>query len=112
MLGHDIGRGGDRNLTIAILPDGSGTYSDYGGDRNLTVVANPDGSGSFGDLGGGLNVTVTALPDGSWSYVDQSVADRFPPLDKLGKLQPPCATVIRMDADVLFDFDSDQLRRE
>lgn len=39
-----------------------------------------------------------------------SAARRFPPLGKLGSLTPPCATVIRFDSTLLFDFGRSELR--
>jgi OOP family OmpA-OmpF porin len=40
------------------------------------------------------------------------VAEQFPPLGRLGSLTPPCATVIRFDAALLFDFGEAELRPE
>lgn len=130
--------GGDRNVTITALPDGSWTYTDVSVGTDLSLEVKADGSGTFVDGGSGLTITVDG--NGQGTYVDENadapstfttdigildpevliagprpvfaVADRFPPVDKLGRLSPPCATVIRMSGDVLFDFDSDQLRPE
>ena len=130
--------GGDRNVTITALPDGSWTYTDVSVGTDLSLEINADGSGRFVDGGSGLTITVDG--NGHGTYVDDdagapstfttdigildpevliagprpvfAVADRFPPVDRLGRLSPPCATVIRLEADVLFDFDSDRLRPE
>lgn len=132
--------GGDLNVTVTAQPDGSWSYTDQSVGKNLSLTVNADGSGAYIDDGPGTSLSITVDGNGQGSYVDNeaetsstfttaigildptvliagprpvfAVADRFPPLDKLGKLQPPCVTVIRMDADVLFDFDSDQLRPE
>lgn len=133
--------GGSRNLTITALPDGSWSYEDHSTGIEIALTVNADGSGSFTDDGPTSSLKITVDSDGKGTYVDDyaevatstfttdigildpkvviagprpvfAVADRFPPVDKLGRLRPPCATVVRMSADVLFDFDSDQLRPE
>ena len=132
--------GTDQNVTVSAQSDGSWSITDYSVDKNLTLTVNADGSGTFTDNGPGTILTITVDSNGQGTYVDDvagttstfttdigildpkvlvagprpvfAVADRFPPLDKLGRLTPPCATVVRLDADVMFDFDSDQLRPE
>lgn len=123
-------------IDITVNPDGSWSFVDV--PDGIEFVFAADGSGFFEDVPAGITITVDA--DGNGTYVDVpgivdttftteigildpdvlvvgpqpifAVADEFPPLDKLGRLKPPCVTVIRLDADVLFDFDSDQLRPE
>jgi OOP family OmpA-OmpF porin len=132
--------GGDENLTIVVAGDGSGHYTNLGGDQNLDLVLGSDGGLTMRDLGGPRNLVVSVQPDGSGTYRDVasdvsfafghdgratdgsgyaiklpeppvfSAPDRFPPLGKLGRLTPPCATVLRLDADVLFDFDKAALK--
>jgi OOP family OmpA-OmpF porin len=137
---HDLG--GDRNLQITVAVDGSGHYKDLGGDRNLTFTREPDGAVRLIDRGGSANLEVKVASDGSGTYRDGSadvifdfgsdgratdgsgyvirlprapvfsVPDRFPPLGRFGQLRPPCATVLRFAADVLFDFDKATLKPE
>ncbi len=127
--------GGDRHLTIIVAGDGSGAYRDLGGDRHLDFARGVDGAVELTDLGGDRHLSLTVDSDGSGSYEDLnndvsfsfdksgratdgsgyaiklpetpvfSAPDRFPPLGKLGKLTPPCASVLSFSADVLFDFD-------
>lgn len=132
---HSVGSG---NQTIELDADGNWEFTDVG-DGSITLKVNADGSGSLEDIGDGM-VTIDVDADGNGTYEDVSegieetfttdkgildpkvviaaplpefaVADRFPPLGTLGQLEPPCVTVIRLDSDVLFDFDSDQLRPE
>lgn len=123
---------------LAVESDGAFAWSKQGGDphtmTSLTVLA--DGSGTYSDDASG--VTIVVLPNGTGTYVssDQTIAftdaegildpalisigavpefvaaDQFPNLDTLPPLEPPCATVVRIDASVLFDFDSAELRPE
>jgi len=120
--------------------DGGWTFSDGSSSTNIALTVNPDGSGSFRDTSAATDIAITVDSDGNGTYIDQgpatdleltfttdigildpnlivagpmpvfAVADQFPPLASLGRFDPPCATVIRLDAGVLFDFDSAQLR--
>lgn len=85
---------------LVVQPDGSGRYAVR--DRNpLIVDFDVDGRGTYkGQL---IQVDV---PDTPQFFVD----DRFPPLGKLGGLTPPCATVIRFESELLFDFGESTLR--
>jgi OOP family OmpA-OmpF porin len=126
--------GGNENLHIVVEGDGSGHYENLGGSQNLDLVLGSDGSLEMTDLGSSRDLALRVEPDGSGTYRDWvgdvsfafgrdglatdgsgyaielpeppvfSAPDRFPPLGKFGRLAPPCATVLRFDADVLFDF--------
>lgn len=125
------GEGGD----IELFEDGAIKFS--GNDDGIVKLeVNADGSGSYKRVGDGIiEVTVDAEGNGLYTEVGEDdvefqtdvgildprvviagprpefvVADRFPKLDKLGSIKPVCATVISIDDNVLFDFDSDQLR--
>lgn len=134
--------GGDRNLRIAVAGDGSGHYRDLGGDRNLEFAREQDGSLTMRNIGGDNNFMLEVKSDRSGRLQDVahdlsfdfgpdgratdgsgyvirlpeapvlSAPDVFPPLGRLGRLRPPCATVLRFTADVLFDFDKATLKPE
>ncbi|MFV0256986.1 MAG: OmpA family protein [Acidimicrobiales bacterium] len=113
--------GGNRNLNLERTEDGSVSFRDLGGDRNLSVEVAPDGSGRYQDVSSGIDVSFDAegeATDGSGRRVvvpefpSVAVADRIPPLGTLGRLTTPCAVVLRLSADVLFDFDQATLRPE
>ncbi len=120
-------------------PDGSWTYRRILDNDELTLTVRPDGSGRFVRLGDQVDIEIevdgsgnVAYRNGRWDldlqFVTEDgildpglvvvagsapefvVAERFPALDGLGQLRPPCVSILRLDADVLFDFDSDQLQ--
>lgn len=104
----------DGSMTLTINADGSGDYV----DGTVTFSVNPDGSGDFVD---GTH-TVVNNGDGTGTLDGQEVkldpfplfrpVGKFPPVKSLKPLGKSCGTLIRLDARVLFDFDSDALRPE
>lgn len=113
--------GGDVGVVeMLVNADGSGNYKRVGDGNNVTITVDSNGSGTYKSVGNGIvDTTFTTdigILDPQLLVIDSeptfAVADRFPPLAKLGALKPPCATIIRLDASVLFDFDSDELRKE
>ncbi len=133
---------GSTNHTIAGNSDGSWSFRDNSPATNIELIVNADGSGSYVNNSTSTNISITVDSDGNGVYADHSagsnlsaefeteigildpeiliagpvpvfaVADRFPALASLGQFEPPCVSIIRLDASVLFDFDSDQLRPE
>jgi len=129
VLGDGSGVYDDDTTRLTVASDGSGTYSS--GDRRLTVA--PDGSGSFDDessrlwvdsdgSGGYEDDTIRVsrnsageiFGDGDPARVAAVVEvlsdglPRFPPVPAVELVEPTgevCGTVIRLDANVLFDFD-------
>ncbi len=110
-------------IEIEIRPDGSGRFEQVGGpDGNIEFTVDENGNGTYEQIGGLSGIVKTTFEteigilDPALLVVGPeptfAVADQFPSLAKLAPLSPPCATVIRLDANVLFDFDSDQLRPE
>jgi OOP family OmpA-OmpF porin len=125
-------------LSVEIESDGSGLYddgrrrmevdSDRSGsyaDADIEVTASGTGSGTYRDArrtvevspGGGVESTGDrALAE----VVARVLADGlplFPPVPHVGPVPEPvsgtsCGSVIRLDANVLFDFDADTLRPE
>jgi OmpA-OmpF porin, OOP family len=106
---------GGRRLTVRA--DGSGSYTD--GPARLWVGA--DGAGGYDD--GTVRVAVAATGKvtgsgtaGQLAAVGRVVADRLPhfaPVPAIRRVVPrgrACGTVIRLDANVLFDFGSARLR--
>jgi OOP family OmpA-OmpF porin len=98
--------------TVQVNADGSGQWVGAMG----TVTNAGDGSGQWvGD--GGILVN---KGDGSGTYNDRPVSldplpkvaplGRFPMLAKLKPVGRACGTLIRIGAEVLFDFDKDTLR--
>lgn len=112
--GFEFAATGANAETLEVLADGSGVYRRGDG---LLIEVDADGNGTYTDAEGSNAFTtdigildpavLTASP-----MPEFAVADRFPPLDTLGRLEPRCRTVLRLDADVLFDFDADELRPE
>lgn len=86
-------------LEVAVKPDDSGRYTRTG-LRPLQIDFDSSGLSTDGVL--------VELPD----RPTLAVADRFPPLGRLGALSPPCAAVIRLDAALLFEFDEWSIRPE
>ncbi len=89
-------------LEVTVAADGTGTYR-QSGLHPVDVAFDADGHGLA--PAAGVTVAVPAAP----SF---SVAGRFPPLGKLGTLSPPCATVLRFQQELLFEFGRSDLRPE
>lgn len=104
-------------ITLEVEADGSGSYSRAGAD-SVVISVEPDGSGVYqGGDGPPIEFTTSiGLLDPELIVAGPlpvfAVAGRLPPLDTLAPLSPPCVTILRLGADVLFDFDDDQLRPE
>ncbi len=109
--------------TIEVQDDGSWVVNQVASSRRSELVVNPDRSGSYSVSGlnsggfefgpdgvgvGDATGQAVVLPDAPRF----AVADKFPPLGSLGSLTPPCATVIRFDSALLFDFGSATLLEE
>lgn len=109
--------------TLDVRPDGTWTLNLITSSQRLEISVQPDGSGSYRDsglstlefdfdsIGNSTDPEIPVqlvLPDPPRFHV----ADTFPPLGKLGSLTPPCATVIRFDSALLFDFGSSELRND
>jgi len=130
--------GGQRHEAVS-EPDGSWTYRRILDNDELALTVRPDGSGRFVRLGEQVDIEIdvdeagkVTYRNGRWdldlqfttedgildpglvvvtgSAPEFVVAERFPALDGLGQLRPPCVSILRLDSDVLFDFDSDQLQ--
>jgi OOP family OmpA-OmpF porin len=112
------GRFDDGTRTIEVDSDRSGTYSDA--DVDITVEST--GSATYRDA----TAFVAVSPDGHYDVDgDEAHADvvarvlgeglpLFPPVPHLGPVPEPapgtsCGSVIRIDANVLFEFDSDAI---
>lgn len=87
-----------RRTRVKVRADGSGDYVVSGLN---SIEFSFDAEGRASDAG-----YVIELPDPPRF----SAARRFPPLGRLGSLAPPCATVIRFDSALLFDFNEWELR--
>jgi OmpA-OmpF porin, OOP family len=113
-------RTSDRIVTVEMETDGGWELVDTAPSRVATLTVEADGSGRYSEAG------MTAVefdfdtngrgPDGERIEMPPApeflVADGFAPLGKLGSLAPPCATVIRLDSQVLFDFNEAVLKPE
>ncbi len=88
-----------RNITLRVEADGSGTYDEAGRD-SIEFEFDEQGRGPDGE-----RIVLSDPPQ----FV---VSSEFPALGTLGSLAPPCATVIRLDSSVLFDFGEAELRPE
>lgn len=109
--------------TIEVRPDSSWVVNQVGSSRRSQLTVSPDGSGSYSVSGlssGGFEFDTDGV--GIGDAADRAivlpeaphfaVADEFPSLGRLGSLTPPCATVIRFDSALLFDFGSATLLEE
>lgn len=96
----------DRNdlrlIEVKVARDGSGTYARRAFDP-LVFDFNANGDGVSGNRA--LRLEVPPTPT-------FTVAAKFPPLGRFGALNPPCATIIRFDAQLLFDFGESEIRDE
>jgi OmpA-OmpF porin, OOP family len=122
---------GMQETTVTIYTGGAGTYT----DGFTTNTNHGDGSGGWTDA----EQSITNYGDGSGSYVSATVTiqnygdgtglvnglpveiDPLPPLGRVGSfpdveaLAPVgnvCGTLVRLPGDVLFDFDSDEVRAD
>jgi len=107
---------GDRTVTLRVRPDRSWELADNSFGTALTVKVFADGSGQYVQRGSGISVKLDFDSNGATVYGDGPgpqiivpaapsfvVADRLPPLGTLATIQPPCATVLRFDSQVLFE---------
>jgi len=113
--------GADDAITVLARPDGSWELTDQNLSRRIEIRVNEDGSGTYarrafdplvfdfdtdgnGAVGSRLvNLVVPPVPR-------FTVVSEFPGLGKFGALNPPCATIIRFDAQLLFDFGESEIR--
>lgn len=106
--------------TIVVETDGSWEYTYSASSSVITLEVDADGSGSYDEAGlESIEFDFDSQgrgPDGQKIVLpptpDLVVASEFAPLGTLGSLAPPCATVIRLDSSVLFDFGKAELRPE
>jgi len=113
----------DSKVTLLVRSDQSWQLTDRNSERRIEVTVTADGSGTYvrrafdplvfefdsnGDGVDGQRPVRFQRPETPVF----SVAASFPPLGKFGALQPPCATVIRFDAQLLFDFGKADIREE
>jgi OOP family OmpA-OmpF porin len=106
-------------VTLEVTDDGGWELNMVESSRRTQLKVTADGSGRY--VVSGLNSTEFSFdPEGRAPEAGYrlelpepprfSAARRFPPLGKLGSLTPPCATVIRFDSALLFDFGLSELR--
>lgn len=136
VLGDGSGIYDDGRTRLSVSSDGSGTYES--GDRRYTVRADGsgsytdddarvwvDGSGAGGFDDGAVRLSLTSdgevFGDGTEqqaAVVKEVLADGmplFPPVPRIEAVEPSgtvCGTVIRLDANVLFEFDSASVQAE
>lgn len=104
-----------RVVTVRLRADGVWEYTDTSFGRTQSVVVAPDGSGRFHDRSPGRTIRLDFDADGRSHRHDAVgppvivsdspvflVADRFPPLGTLARIEPPCTTVLRFDSALLF----------
>lgn len=132
--------GDDGLLTIDVSGDGTAAYYHDSPTAGLTTLqANPDGSWRLTRTTTSRSIDLIVEPDGSGTYVEGGptpaefafgsdgrgdgnaivipsgpafvVNGAFPPLGELGSLAPRCATVIRFSTELLFDFNSAEIKQ-
>lgn len=107
---------GDRTVLVH-EPGGSWFYEMTTEEGTLSLTVATDGSAHYERTGEGAD-SFDVRPDGlaiGRDFVmperpEFLVAAEFPRVDRLTPLSPTCATVIRFDARVLFDFGESSLR--
>lgn len=103
--------------TIVADADGGWKYTFSTSSSLITLEVEADGTGAYDEagldsiefefeFGHGPDGETIVLPDAP----EFTVASELPALGTLGSLAPPCATVIRLDSSVLFDFGEAELR--
>ncbi len=121
----------DGSITYQVSADGSGQYSNGTETYQVSAdgsgqwtgpagVVHNDGKGGGTWAGGQGAVTVngdgTGTVNGRLVKIDPmpkfALLGRFPKLAKLAPLGRPCGVLIRLGAEVLFDFDKATLRPE
>jgi len=109
----------DRSVSIVRGAEGDWQLTDDAPDAVVAVTVDADGAGSYVRSGRSyLDVSFGADGVSGESIVTVppapvfAIQDRFPPIGRLGSLAPPCATVIRFDSSLLFDYNSSDLRSE
>ncbi len=118
--GQYVRRRGDTVITIDKQRDGAWELSETAPTRRVTLRVDADGSGTYDEAG---RTPIQFAFDSDGNSVEGhrivlppspefAVADGFAPVGTLGSLEPPCTTVIRLDAQVLFDYDDATLRVE
>lgn len=106
----------DRTMTLRVRPDGSWEYSDRTFAHEVGVTVNADGSGQYRERGTD-NITLDFAADGTSAGPQVvlpatpqfAVADRFPELGTLASINPPCATILRFDTQLLFEVNEHEL---
>jgi len=108
----------DRTVTVLVRSDGSWELQDEDFDHWQSVTVNPDGTGQYKERGlGGSAMTLDFDAEGKTIGPDVilpprprfAVTDRFPQLGTLVSITPPCATVVRFDSEVFFEFNKAEL---
>ena len=107
----------ERTITIRVDAVGGWVLTDETETEVVTLVVEPDGSGTYtqrGRIFGEVVFDRTGAGEERRVEVPPTpvlaVAARFPAIGTLGSLAPPCATVIRFDSQLLFDYNSADIR--
>ena len=112
---------GERVVTVLVNPDGSWEVLDRAFGHSVSVRVNPERSGQYRERGTGRALTVNfdsngVTDEGPDIILPPSprfvVADRFPQLGTLATITPPCATVVRFDSALFFEFNKAELLPE
>ncbi len=102
-----------RVVTVLVESDGSWQVLDSTFGYSISVRVNPDRSGQYRERGTGRSLTVNFDSEGVTELGPDIIlppaprfvaADRFPKLGTLATITPPCATVVRLDSALFFDF--------
>ncbi|MEM9890635.1 MAG: OmpA family protein [Actinomycetota bacterium] len=108
-------------VTLRIDADGGWVLTTASSEQLVEVTVTDDGSGRYRRTGLTTVDIVFGIdgrsPDGAVEVVVPEtprfdVSGAFPSLGRLGSLQPPCATVVRFDAQLLFAFGASTLRTD
>lgn len=111
----------ERVVTVLVAPDGSWEILDRSFGHSVSVLVNADRSGQYRERGTGRALTVDFDSEGVTEQGPDivlpptpsfAVADRFPRLGTLASITPPCATVVRFDSALFFEFNKADLLPE
>jgi outer membrane protein OmpA-like peptidoglycan-associated protein len=117
----ELGTAETVEVTVLARSDGSWQLTDQNAERRIELSVNSDGSGTFARRSrdplvfdfdanrrgaSGTRAVQIVLPEPPEFTVDSA----FPALGRFGALSPPCATVLRFDAQLLFDFAEAEIR--
>lgn len=107
------------STTVLVRPDGSWEQGQESAEHSTSLRVNADGSGAYHERGArsfAVQFTAEGASDHGFVHVPtrpEFVVDvAFPHLGSLSALRPRCATVLRLDTQLLFGFGEHRLKEQ